>query len=151
VFARPIERAMGRASVFVVLERFHLAIALVTIFASTVFLLALSVMLVDERRETVGVLRLIGLTTRRVLAQVFLEGLVIAVAGALFGLVLALASERVINLYFQWHYNTALIFVRVTPAVAFQCLLIAVPLGVVASVSASWMLLRRQVMSLARR
>ena len=151
VFARPIERAMGRASVFVVLERFHLAIALVTIFASTVFLLALSVMLVDERRETVGVLRLIGLTTRRVLAQVFLEGLVIAVAGALFGLVLALASERVINLYFQWHYNTALIFVRVTPAVALQCLLIAVPLGVVASVSASWMLLRRQVMSLARR
>ena len=151
VFAQPIERAIGRASVFVVLERFHLAIALVTIFASTVFLLSLSVMLVDERRETVGVLRLIGLTTRRVLAQVFLEGLVIAVAGALFGLVLALASERVINLYFQWHYNTALIFVRVTPAVAFQCLLIAVPLGVVASVSASWMLLRRQVMSLARR
>ena len=150
VLARPIAW-MGNASVFVVLERFHLAIALVTIFASTVFLLALSVMLVDERRETVGVLRLIGLTTKRVLAQVFFEGLAIALVGALFGLALALASERVINAYFQWHYDTPLIFVRVTPTVAIQCLLIAVPLGVVASVSASWVLLRRQVMALARR
>jgi ABC-type lipoprotein release transport system permease subunit len=151
VLARPIQRAMGRASVFVVLERFHLAIALVTIFASTVFLLALSVMVVDERRETVGVLRLIGLTTRRVLAQVFVEGLVIAAGGALFGLVLAVGSEQIINRYFQWHYNTTLIFVRVTPTVAMQCLLIAVPLGVLASVTASWLLLRRQVMALARR
>lgn len=151
VLARPIQRAMGRASVFVVLERFHLAIALVTIFASTVFLLALSVMVVDERRDTVGVLRLIGLTSRRVLAQVFVEGLVIAAGGALFGLVLALGSEQVINRYFQWHYNTTLIFVRVTPKVALQCLAIAVPLGVLASVTASWLLLRKQVMALARR
>lgn len=148
--ARPVERATN-ASTFVVLERFHLAIAMVTIFASTVFLLALSVMLVDERRETVGVLRLIGLTSRRVLLQVFLEGFVIAVGGSLFGLLLALGSEVLINRYFQWHYNTALIFVRVTPRVALECVLIAVPLGVVASVTASWMLLRRQVMSLARR
>ncbi|MBM3776695.1 MAG: FtsX-like permease family protein [Acidimicrobiia bacterium] len=141
----------NRGSVFVVLEQFHLAIAIVTIFASTVFLLALSVMLVDERRETVGVLRLIGLTSRRVLAQVFTEGLLIAVSGSLFGLVLALASESLINRYFQWHYDTALIFVEVTPAVAVQCLLIAVPLGVLASVAASWTLLRRQVLFLARR
>ncbi len=151
VLARPIQRAMGRASVFVVLERFHLAIALVTIFASTVFLLALSVMVVDERRDTVGVLRLIGLTSRRVLAQVFVEGLVIAAGGALFGLLLALGSELVINRYFQWHYNTTLIFVRVTPKVALQCLAIAIPLGVLASVTASWLLLRKQVMALARR
>ena len=57
----------ARSRTFVVLERFHLAIAIVTIVASTMFLLALSVMLVDERRETVGILRLIGLTTRRIL------------------------------------------------------------------------------------
>ena len=84
---------MREADVFVVLERFHLAIAIVTIVASTMFLLALSVMVVDERRETVGILRLIGLTTRRILAQVLVEGLFIAVAGALFGLGLALASR----------------------------------------------------------
>jgi putative ABC transport system permease protein len=134
-----------------VLERFHFAIAVVTIAASTVFLLALSVMLVDERRETVGLLRLIGLTTRRVLAQVLVEGLVIAGAGSLFGLGLAVASQGLINLYFQWHYDTALVFVRITPDVALRCVAMAVPLGVLASVAASWALLRRNVLSLARR
>ena len=52
------------------------------------------VMLVDERRETVGILRLIGLRPGRILMQVLLEGLVIAVAGALFGLVLARAVSE---------------------------------------------------------
>jgi putative ABC transport system permease protein len=136
---------------FVVLERFHQAIATVTILASTVFLLALSVMLVDERRETVGILRLIGLTSRRVLVQVLVEGLIIASAGALFGLLVAMASEGLINAYFQWHYDTALVFVRVTPSIWLRCVAIAVPLGAAASVAASWMLLRRHVLSLARR
>jgi len=151
ILARPARGASGEARTFVVLERFHLAIAVVTILASTVFLLALSVMLVDERRETVGVLRLIGLTTRRILVQVLLEGILIAGAGALFGLLLALASQGLINQYFQWHYNTALVFVRITPDVALRSAGLAVPLGAIASVAASWMLLRRSVLSLARR
>lgn len=149
--ARPAEGGSSETAIFVVLERFHLAIAIVTIVASTVFLLALTVMLVDERRETVGILRLIGLTTRRVIAQVVVEGLLIATAGALFGLGLGVASEGLINRYFQWHYDTALTFVRITPDVALRCVVIAVPLGALASVAASWTLLRRSVLFLARR
>ena len=151
IVARPARGASGEARTFVVLERFHLAIAIVTIAASTVFLLALSVMLVDERRETIGLLRLIGLTTGRILAQVLVEGLLIAAAGSLFGLGLAVASQGVINRYFQWHYDTALVFVRITPNVALRCVGLAVPLGVLASVAASWVLLRRDLLSLARR
>lgn len=151
VVARPARGASGETRTFVVLERFHLAIAIVTILASTVFLLALSVMLVEERRETVGLLRLIGLTTRRILAQVLLEGLLIAGVGALFGLGLAMASEGLINRYFQWHYDTALVFVRITPDVALRSVALAVPLGALASVAASWALLRRSVLALARR
>ncbi len=151
IVARPARGASGQARTFIVLERFHLAIAIITIAASTVFLLALSVMLVDERRETVGLLRLIGLTTRRILAQVLVEGLLIAVAGSLFGLGLAVASEGLINRYFQWHYDTALVFVRITPDVALRCVGLAVPLGALASVAASWVLLRRDLLSLARR
>ena len=151
LIARPAAGGSSEAAVFVVLERFHLAIAIVTIVASTVFLLALTVMLVDERRETVGILRLIGLTTRRVMSQVVVEGLIIATAGALFGLVLGVASEGLINRYFQWHYDTALIFVRITPDVALRSVAIAVPLGALASVAASWTLLRRSVLFLARR
>jgi putative ABC transport system permease protein len=151
IVARAVQGLSGEAATFVVLERFHLAIAIVTIVASTVFLLALTVMLVDERRETVGILRLIGLTTRRILVQVFVEGLLIAVAGALLGLGLGIASEGLINSYFQWHYDTALVFVRITPDVALRCVAVAVPLGALASVAASWALLRRSVLRLARR
>jgi len=150
ILARPAAAA-DDAGAFVVLERFHLAIATVTIVAATVFLLALTIMLVDERRETVGVLRLIGLPARRILVQVFVEGLVIAAAGALFGLVLAALSQALINRFFQWRYDTALIFVRITPDVAALCLAIAVPLGAIATVTASWALLRRNALRLARR
>ena len=150
IAATPLESSRGDV-MFRVIERFHLAIALVTVFASTVCLLALSVMLVDERRETVGILRLIGLSSRRVLVQVLIEGFLVATVGAGFGLLLALGSERLINAYFQWHYDTALVFVRISPKVWLQCMAIAVPLGAGASVAASWTLLRRGVLTLARR
>ena len=145
------EQASGAGSTFVVLERFHTAIATVTIVAATIFLLALTVMLVEERRATVGVLRLIGFPARRILVQVLIEGLLLAGAGALFGLALAAVSESLINRFFQWRYDTALVFVHVTPTVAATCLAIAVPLGAVATVAASWALLRRGGLRLAKR
>jgi putative ABC transport system permease protein len=150
VIAQPASESTP-AGAFRVLEQFHLAIALVTIIAATVFLLALTIMLVDERRETVGVLRLIGLPVRRILTQILLEGLVVAAAGAIFGLVLALLSQRLINGFFQWRYDTALVFVHITPQVAATCVWIAVPLGAVATVCASWALLRRNGLRLVRR
>jgi putative ABC transport system permease protein len=136
---------------FVVLERFHLAIALVTVIASSIFLLALMVMLVDERRDMVAVLRLIGLRRRRILLQVFVEGLLIALIGAAFGVVLAALLQGGFNRFFQWRYDTALVFVHITPPIAWRSVLIAVPLGCLASLAASWTLLRRGVLSLARR
>jgi len=151
VQAQPANGAAGSAGPFIVLERFHLAIAMVTIIASTVFLLALTIMLVEERRATVGVLRLIGLPIRRILVQLFVEGVLIASVGSLFGLLLSLASEGIINRFFQWRYDTALVFVRVTPEVAAVCVAIAVPLGVTATVVASWALLRHNGLRLARR
>jgi putative ABC transport system permease protein len=151
VVARPSAEATGSAGPFRVLERFHLAIAVVTIVAATVFLLALTIMLVDERRETVGILRLIGLPARRVLVQVLLEGVIVASAGAAFGLVLAVLSESLINAFFQWRYDTALVFVRITRDVALTSTAIAVPLGAAATVLASWALLRRSGLRLARR
>ena len=151
VVALPAGEAAGSAGPFRVLERFHLAIAVVTIVAATVFLLALTIMLVDERRETVGVLRLIGLPVRRILVQILLEGLMVAGVGAVFGLVLALLSEQIINQFFQWRYDTALVFVRVTRDVALTCVSIAVPLGASATVVASWALLRRGALRLAKR
>ena len=149
--ARPAQGGEETAAVFVVLDRFHFAIAIITVVASTVFLLALMLMLVDERRGTVGILRLIGLRKSRILLQVFAEGLLIAAAGAVFGILFAAALQGAVNAFFQWKYDTSLVFVRITPQIALRCVLLAVPLGVLASVISSWTLLRSNVLELARR
>ena len=135
------------------LERFHLAIAIVTIVAATVFLLALTIMLVDERRETVGVLRLIGLPARRILVQVLHRRRARRRRRrGCSGWCSPLASEGLINAFFQWRYDTALVFVRITPDVALT-LRRRSPCRSApsATVVASWALLRRNGLRLARR
>jgi putative ABC transport system permease protein len=140
-----------RAAPFVVLEQFHFAIAIVTVLASSVFLLALMLMLMEERRATVGVLRLIGFRRGRIFQHVLAEGVAIAVAGAAFGVLLSIAMQGAINAFFQWRYDTALVFVRVTPRVVLQSLAIAVPLGIAAITASSWTLLRSDVLTPSRR
>jgi putative ABC transport system permease protein len=149
--ARPTDAPDQRTTTFVVIERFHLAIAIVTVVGSAVFLLALMVMVVDERRGTVGTLRLIGFTRRRILIQVLAEGALIATAGAAAGILFAMATEGLFNRFFQWRYDTTLIFLRITPTVVWQSMLIAVPLGIAASAIASWTLLRRHLLALVGR
>ena len=144
VTARATAAPDDRSSTFAVLERFHLAIAIVTVIGSGAFLLALMVMLVDERRETMTTLRLIGFTRRRLLAQVLVEGGLIAVAGAAFGIALALAAQPAFNRFFQWRYDTALIFLRVTPSIVLRSSLIALPVGILASAAAGWTFLRHR-------
>ena len=136
---------------FVVLGRFHQAIASLTITTGAVFLLALMVLLADERREMVGTLRLIGLTRARVLAQMLLEGAIIAGAGAAFGVGLAALTESAFNAFFQWRYDTSLVFVRITPSIAWRSIAAALPLGMAASVLASWALVRSNTLKLVRR
>jgi putative ABC transport system permease protein len=136
---------------FSVLERFHLAIALVTVIGSAAFLLALMVMRAEERRETVGILRVLGVSRRRILRGVLLEGAALAVAGAVFGVLFALALQGLVNRLFQWRYDTPLVFVRVTGAIALRSVAFAVPLGILAGWVASWSLLRREIGALLRR
>jgi FtsX-like permease family len=141
----------GERNPFVVLGRFHLAIASLTVITGAVFLLALMVLLADERREVVGTLRLIGLTRARVLAQVLLEGAIIAGAGAAFGVALAGLTESAFNAFFQWRYDTSLIFVRITPSIAWRSIAVALPLGMAASLLASWALVGSNTLKLVRR
>ena len=136
-----------RASTFAVLDRFHLAIAIVTLIGSGAFLLALMVMLVDERRETMTTLRLIGFTRGRLLAQVLVEGGLIAGAGVAFGVAFALGTQPMFNAFFQWRYDTALIFLRVTPAIVVRSALIALPVGMLASAAAGWTILRHRTLT----
>lgn len=148
--ARPAVSNAG-GDPFAVLDRFHWAIAIVTVIGSTAFLLALMMMRAEERRDIIGILRLMGIPARSILVEVLLEGLLIAIAGAVFGILVARAGQGVVNRFFQWRYDTTLVFVRVTFPIAWQAVAFAVPLGVVAGLAASWTLLRRDVVSLVRR
>jgi ABC-type lipoprotein release transport system permease subunit len=145
--ARATSAPDERASTFAVLDRFHLAIAIVTVIGSGAFLLALMVMLVDERRETMTTLRLIGLTRRRLITQVLVEGILIAGAGVAFGVAFALASEPAFNRFFQWRYDTALVFLHITPSIVARSALIALPVGVLASTVAGWTILRERTLT----
>ena len=136
---------------FAVLDRFHWAIAIVTVTGSTAFLLALMVMRAEQRRDIIGILRLMGVSSRSILLEVLLEGLLIAVAGAIFGILVAVAAQGAINRFFQWRFDTTLVFVRVTATIAWEAVAFAVPLGVAAGLAASWTLLRRSVVSLVGR
>lgn len=151
IIARPTVRARDGSDPFAVLERFHFAVAIVTVLGSTAFLLALMVMRAEERRETVGIIRLIGISQRSILLEILVEGLLIATTGAVFGILLAVATQGAVNRFFQWRYDTALVFVRVTRSIALQSVAVSVPLGIVAGLVGSWTLLRRDVAALLGR
>jgi ABC-type lipoprotein release transport system permease subunit len=150
VVARSTARTRG-SDPFAVLERFHLAIAIVTVLGSSAFLLALMVMRAEERTEVIGIQRLIGVSDRTILLGVLLEGLLIAAAGAIFGVLVAIAAQGGVNRFFQWRYDTTLTFVHVSASIAIRAIALSVPLGVLAGLAGSWSLLRRRVLSLIKR
>ena len=136
---------------FLVVDRFHTAIAAVTVIGSTAFLLALMVIRAEERKETVGVLRLIGISRKTIMTEVVVEGLLVAIAGAAFGVLIAAGAQHTVNGFFQARYDTTLIFMRVSPKIAMRSIAVAIPVGVVAGAVASWTLLRRGTSALVRR
>jgi len=139
------------SNTFVVIDRFHTAIAIVTVIGSTAFLLALMVIRAEERKETVGVLRLIGISRKTIMTEVVIEGLLVAIAGAAFGVLIAAGAQGAVNKFFQMRYDTTLVFMRVSAGIALRSIAVAVPVGVVAGAVASWTLLRRSASSLVRR
>jgi putative ABC transport system permease protein len=150
LIARPTARPR-EGDPFAALERFHVAIAAITLVGSTAFLLALMIIRAEERREIIGILRLIGISRRSIVSEILLEGIVVAVVGAAFGIALAASAQFGINRFFQARYDTPLIFVQVTPSIALRCLVIALPVGILTGAVASWTLLRRPPGSLVGR
>ena len=149
--ARPTATQGDEGETFRVIDRFHWAIAVVTVFGSTAFLLALMVIRAEERKDIVGILRLIGIPPRSIFVEVLIEGLLIASGGAVFGVIVAAIGQTAVNHFFQWRYDTSLVFVQVTWPIAWQSIAFAVPLGVIAGLATSWTLLGREVISLIRR
>jgi putative ABC transport system permease protein len=150
LLARPTARPR-QGDPFAALERFHLAIAAITLVGSTAFLLALMIIRAEERREMIGMLRLIGVSRRSIVLEILTEGVIVAILGAAFGVALAAAAQYGINRFFQARYDTPLIFVQVTTSIALRCLAVSLPVGILTGAVASWTLLRRAPASLVGR
>ncbi len=134
--------AAQSSTTFVVVSRFHRAIAIISILASTVFLLCLMLLKVEERRRDVAVLRFTGISRRTIFLALVLEAAVIAVAGSAIGTVIAAVASRVVNAYYQRAFETSLIFSLFTSETVLLAVVLSIGLGIVAGALAAWRLVR---------
>src|SRR5205814_2596863 len=84
--------ASGSSQTFLVVSRFHRAIAVITIVAGAVFLLCIMLLKVEERRTDAAVMRFVGVRRRTIFGALLLEAAVIAVVGSGLGTRLALVA-----------------------------------------------------------
>ncbi len=143
--------ASQSSTTFLVVSRFHRAIAIISILASAIFLLCLMVLKVEERRLDVAVLRFTGISRRTVFRSLLLEAMVIAVVGAMIGTGLAALASAVVNWYYQRSFATALIFSLLQWRTILFAVALSIVLGLGAGALAAWRLVRTPPLALWRR
>jgi putative ABC transport system permease protein len=134
--------AAGSSQTFLVVSRFHRAIAVITIVAGAIFLLCIMLLKVEERRLDAAVMRFVGLRRRVVFLALVLEAALVALAGSAIGVVIAFAGGAATNAYYQHLFDTALVFSLVTPRIVLFSMVLSLGLGLGAGVLAAWRLAR---------
>lgn len=139
---RSSDIAVETSRTFQVVSRFHRAIGVITIVASSVFLLCIMVLKVEERRRDIAALRLMGISRATVIRAIVLEAAVIAVLGSALGIVLGWAISLFVNWHYRGVYQTPLSFSIVTPPIIVGAVALSLVLGIGAGVLASLRLAR---------
>jgi len=142
------EIAVETSRTFQVVSRFHRAIGIITIVASSVFLLCIMVLKVDERRRDIAALRLIGISRATVVRSIIIEAAVVAVLGSALGVVLGWIISQIVNWHYQALYHTPLAFSIVTPPTVIFAVTLSLVLGIAAGVVASLRLVRTPPLAL---
>lgn len=140
--------AVETSRTFQVVSRFHRAIGIITIVASSVFLLCIMVLKVEERRRDIAALRLMGISRATVVRAIVIEAAVVAVLGSALGVVLGWAVSLLVNWHYQALYRTPLEFSMVTPATVVFAVSLSLALGIAAGVVASLRLVRTPPLAL---
>ena len=134
--------AVETSRTFQVVSRFHRAIGIITIVASSVFLLCIMVLKVEERRRDIAALRLMGISRSTVVRSIIIEAAVVAVLGSALGIVLAWAVSRFVNWHYQALYQTPLQFSVLTVPIVIAAVALSLALGIGAGILASLRLAR---------
>ena len=102
--------ARESSQTFVVISNFHKAISFLSIVTGAAFLAAIVLLQVQELRRSLGVLRVIGISKRRIYTVVVGETVLLANIGAAAGTGVAFLVSRLINSYYRNYFDTTLIF-----------------------------------------
>lgn len=145
------EVAVETSATFRVVNRFHRAIGVITIVASAIFLLCITLLKVDERRRDAGALRLMGISRATIVRAVVLEASLIAVIGSLMGAAFGHVAGWIVNWHYQGVYSTPLKFAIVTPGIVMFAMALSLGLGVIAGLLAAQRLVRRAPLELVGR
>jgi putative ABC transport system permease protein len=134
--------ASESSQTFLVVSRFHRAIAVITIVASAVFLLCIMLLKVEERRLDAAVMRFIGVRRRTIFGALLLEAAVVAAFGSVVGTGLAYLAGLATNAYYRRFFDTALTFSLITPDIVLFSVALSLVLGLVAGAVAAWRLVQ---------
>ena len=140
--------AIETSRTFQVISRFHKAIGFITIVASTIFLLCIMLLKVEERRRDVAALRLMGISRETVVKGIVAEAALLALVGCALGVGIGWLSSQFINLFYQSHYRTPLAFSLITPSIVALATGLSLVLGIVAGFIASIRLVRTPPLAL---
>ena len=140
--------AVETSRTFQVVSRFHRAIGVITIVASSIFLLCIMVLKVEERRRDIAALRLMGISRRSVVRSIVIESALIAVLGSVLGVALGWAVSWVVNWHYQALYRTPLNFSIITAPIVTFAVALSLLLGVGAGLLASVRLVRTPPLTL---
>jgi putative ABC transport system permease protein len=132
--------AAESSQTFLVVSRFHRAIAVITIVASAVFLLCIMLLKVEERRLDAAVMRFVGVRRRTIFGALLLEAAVVAAFGSVLGTGLAYLAGAATNAYYGRFFDTRLIFSLITPELVLFSVALSLVLGVAAGAVAAWRL-----------
>lgn len=142
------EIASESSQTFLVVSRFHRAIAVITIVASAVFLLCIMLLKVEERRMDAAVMRFVGVRRRTIFGALVLEATLVAVLGSVVGAAFAFLAGAATNAYYQRFFDTALAFSLITPRIVLFSVALSLALGLAAGAVAAWRLVRTRPMVL---
>lgn len=134
--------ASESSQTFLVVSRFHRAIAVITIVASAVFLLCIMLLKVEERRLDAAVMRFVGVRRRTIFGALLLEAALVALLGSIVGAGLAYVASTATNAYYRNFFETQLTFSLITPDIVLFSMTLSLVLGILAGTLAAWRLVR---------
>jgi putative ABC transport system permease protein len=140
--------AVETSRTFQVVSRFHRAIGVITIVASSIFLLCIMVLKVEERRRDIAALRLMGISRWSVVRSIVIEAALVAVLGSALGVAIGWVVSLVVNWHYQALYRTPLYFSIITPSIVAFAVALSLVLGIGAGLLASVRLARTPPLAL---